>query len=522
MSEPRGLRVLLVEDDPGERWIVSEILRSRGHVVTTCGRAETAWERYQENPFPLVLLDWMLPTMDGLELCRRIRRSPAGDTTVLVVVTSRDEPEDLEEVLRAGADDYVTKPLDVGLMNIRLAVAEQEVREVRRRRKTQRQLEAAHGELQRLFEKLDEVFFTVDVSEETLLQVSPGARRILGRSPEELKADPALWRELLYPRELQSQQVELASEGEHTVTHQYSIRTPSGEVRWLEASVKATADGDGELMRVDGIVSDVTERREAQRALAAREREHRALAARLQRANEELEAFAYSVSHDLRTPLRTMQGFAHALLQDYGDRMPEEAQDFVGRILASGERAEELIRDLLAYSRLSFEELRLRPVALEGVVSEALERVGEEVDAVGAEIEVEGSLPEVLGHASTLVQVLVNLLSNALKFVPAGRAPRIRVRGERRGDVVRLWVEDNGEGIPRDQHERIFRVFERRPEDADRPGTGIGLAIVRRGMERVGGSSGVESAPGEGSRFWVELPPAGAQTGDRRGPRPGA
>ncbi|NIP57030.1 MAG: hypothetical protein GWM92_17015 [Gemmatimonadetes bacterium] len=269
-------------------------------------------------------------------------------------------------------------------------------------------------------------------------------------------------------------------------------------------------------MRVDGIVSDVTERREAQRALAAREREHRALAARLQRANEELEAFAYSVSHDLRTPLRTMQGFAHALLQDHGDRMPDEALDYVRRILASGERAEELIRDLLAYSRLSFEELRLQPVALEGVVSEALARVREEVDAADAEIDVEGALPEVLGHTSTLVQVLVNLLANALKFVPAGRSPRVRVRGERRGDAVRLWVEDNGDGIPREQHERIFRVFERRPEDAERPGTGIGLAIVRRGMERIGGSSGVESAPGEGSRFWLELPRAGGETPDRR------
>lgn len=689
MTEPRELRVLLVEDDPGERWIISEILRSRGHVVTSCARAEIAWKRFEEEPFPLVFLDWMLPGMDGLELCRRIRRSAQGDGTVVVVVTGRDEPEDLQEVLAAGADDYVTKPLDVGLMNIRLAVAEQEVREVTRRRDTQRRLEAAHRELRRLFENLDEVFFTVDVRSGSLLQVSPGARRILGRSPEELEADPELWRELLYPEELQARHASLLSRGERTVTREYSIRTPDGHVRWLEATVKATATDHAAPVRVDGIISDVTERKEAQRALSARngelrtlhrisetvlaaeslaeaydeivdevqratgypvvavehvdperqrmvvrsargipeveaggaaevplgaslsgkavrtgkpvivtdagmrtellgdalrdlglraylafpmlasgrvvgtltlahtepvepdprtvrwagslansiaglvdrvavrdalaesDREHRALAERLRRANEELEAFAYSVSHDLRAPLRTMQGFAHTLLRDFGDRLPEEARGYVRRIIASGERSEELIGDLLAYSRLSFEEVRLRTVDLDAVVSEALDRIGGAVESTGARIDVDGDLPAVLGQKSTLVQVMVNLISNALKFVPGGRRPRVGIRSEARDGRVRLWVEDNGEGIPRAQQERIFRVFERLADQTDRPGTGIGLAIVRRGMERIGGRAGVESTPGEGSRFWIELPRARAPEGAAPRPVPG-
>jgi signal transduction histidine kinase len=119
-----------------------------------------------------------------------------------------------------------------------------------------------------------------------------------------------------------------------------------------------------------------------------------------------------------------------------------------------------------------------------------------------------GSLPRIKGHPTTLVQVVANLLGNAVKFVPPGMTPRVRVWAEERGERMRLWVEDNGIGIAPEHQERIFRVFERLHRRESYPGTGIGLAIVRKGMERMGGGCGVESAPGQGSRFWVDLPRA--------------
>ncbi|MBT4189191.1 MAG: HAMP domain-containing histidine kinase, partial [Gemmatimonadales bacterium] len=213
-----------------------------------------------------------------------------------------------------------------------------------------------------------------------------------------------------------------------------------------------------------------------------------------------------SVSHDLRAPLRTMQGFAHALVQNFGNELSDEARDYARRIIASGQQSEKLISDLLAYSRLSFERLELMPVELIDVVDQAREQVQADLTESQAHVTVEEPLPAVRGNVTALVQVVANLLSNAVKFVPDDRKPEVRIWSEKREGSVRLWVEDNGVGVPVGQEERIFRVFERLAESGNRPGTGIGLAIVRRGLQRVGGECGVEHLPDGGSGFWIEIP----------------
>lgn len=225
--------------------------------------------------------------------------------------------------------------------------------------------------------------------------------------------------------------------------------------------------------------------------------------AELEAANSELESFAYSVSHDLRAPLRAVHGFADALAEDYHDQFDAEGREYLAALSASADRMDRLIEDLLAYSRLSRVELSPQPVQLEAAVAEALMFLPADVRSYVA---VEKPLPSVLGHRPTLVQVLLNLLGNAVKFVPPEVTPSICLRSELRGDWARVWVEDNGIGIELEHQERIFRVFERLHGVEAYPGTGIGLAIVRRGLERMGGRSGVESEPGHGSRFWIELP----------------
>jgi signal transduction histidine kinase len=203
-----------------------------------------------------------------------------------------------------------------------------------------------------------------------------------------------------------------------------------------------------------------------------------------------------------------MQGFAHALLQEHGDALPPEARDFVRRILASGRQSEELIRDLLAYSRMSFEELELQEVDVGRAAVDARELVAADLEERGAGLRFPDEFPSVVGHRATLVQVLANLFSNAVRFVPEDRTPGVVLRWEEMADHqrIRLWVEDNGVGIPLEHQERIFKVFERLEEEVRRPGTGIGLAIVRRGVQRMGGEVGVVSEGTDGSRFWVDLP----------------
>ena len=227
----------------------------------------------------------------------------------------------------------------------------------------------------------------------------------------------------------------------------------------------------------------------------------------LRERNTELESFAYTVSHDLRSPLRTMQTFASVLLDDFAGDFPPEARQYTERIAAAAARMDELISDLLEYARVTRTAVELGPVALAHVVSEVLEQIAGFVAERDAEVVVE-PLPSVLGHHRTLLQVLGNLLSNAIKFVADGVRPKVVVRAEARGDRVRLWVEDNGIGIAPEYHERVFQVFERLHGGAAYAGTGIGLAIVHKSVRRMNGALGLESRPGEGSRFWLELPPA--------------
>jgi signal transduction histidine kinase/CHASE3 domain sensor protein len=258
----------------------------------------------------------------------------------------------------------------------------------------------------------------------------------------------------------------------------------------------------------------------------------------LQEANAELEAFAYSVSHDLRAPLRAMQGFSYALLEDYGDSFDAIGQDYAQRIVTAAQRMDTLIQDLLDYSRLNRAEIRLQPIHLEAVVVEVLAQIESELRQKQAQVLVQKPLLQVIGHRTTLIQVLTNLLNNAIKFVPPGVQPQVRVWAEDRESSVaeeqpivetraiasraeepksnqpsansqywvRLWIEDNGIGIAPEHQQRIFRVFERLHGIESYPGTGIGLAIVRKGLERMGGYAGVESQAGQGSRFWIDLP----------------
>lgn len=226
---------------------------------------------------------------------------------------------------------------------------------------------------------------------------------------------------------------------------------------------------------------------------------------RLREINAELASFARTVAHDLRAPLRAMQGFAAALMEDYADRLDSVGREYAQRIVAAAQRMDRLIQDLLTYSQLSRAEILLQPVPLDTVVDEVIQQLRETLRERNAQVQVDHPLPTVLGHPTTLLQVLANLVHNAVKFVADGVTPQVRVRAEEHGNWVRVWVEDNGIGIAPEHQERIFGVFERLHSADAYPGTGIGLAIVRKGVERMGGRVGVVSQVNKGSRFWFEL-----------------
>lgn len=236
-----------------------------------------------------------------------------------------------------------------------------------------------------------------------------------------------------------------------------------------------------------------------------RHRLHRALERRF--LNAELRTFASTVAHELRGPLRAIRGFVQIVLQDHGDVLPLDGRDLLGKVIAAADRMNALVADLLAYCRLNSADLKLESVDLDVVLARVEEQLAAEIRARHAEFLGDLPLGRVTAHPSTLTQVLVNLVANALKFVPLGVVPQVRIWGERREGWVRLWVEDKGIGIAPRYHRRIFGVFQRLHTLEDYPGTGIGLALVRNGILRMGGRAGVESEVGRGSRFWIELRP---------------
>ena len=223
-----------------------------------------------------------------------------------------------------------------------------------------------------------------------------------------------------------------------------------------------------------------------------------------------LESLLYHIGHNLRAPLRAMEGYATILVEEYASRLDATAKDYSAHISDAARRMDTLIHDLLEYGRLGYVQLPLSRVNLGQVLEQVLFRLAYEIRTRNAQLNVVGPLPDVLANPEMLEQVLTNLVENSIKFVSAGTRPVVQMDAETRVGKVRLWIRDNGIGIPEAYRNRIFEVFETLPCPQGVGGTGIGLAIVKQGIQRMGGQVGVESDSGGGSCFWIELPSASA------------
>lgn len=227
--------------------------------------------------------------------------------------------------------------------------------------------------------------------------------------------------------------------------------------------------------------------------------------ATLQATTDQLNSLVYTIAHDLRAPLRAQHGFAGFLLEDYGPALGDAGRAWVNKISGAAERMDALVAGLLSYASISADAPSLARVELRPLVEQVKDSMDEVTRQASGTIDSAAVRAAVLADPETLALEVGHLLSNAIKFVPPDRAPRVRLWTEERGDWVRLWVEDNGIGIAPKYHEKIFGVFQRLQHASEYPGIGIGLALVKRGVERLGGRVGLESEPGLGSRFWLEL-----------------
>ncbi|HHX38850.1 MAG TPA: PAS domain-containing protein [Armatimonadetes bacterium] len=327
-------------------------------------------------------------------------------------------------------------------------------------------------------------------------------------------ANQAVMRALDYPPpELVGQSLlvlafEAAEDGAtRRVIRESFMEMREGEVIWRHRSgapvpfhvVSAPMGGEGSgVSRVVILARDVTEEKR-------RQEEEKAHRTELQCKNQELEAFVYTVSHDLRSPLVSLHGLTGMLRIEAGDALGENARHLLDRLDANVLRMERLIGDLLQFSRVG-RHLQQEVVALDDAMAEIATDWQERLNARGIRLDVAPSLPVVYADRTSLRQVMDNLIGNAAKFMSDNPAPRIEVGGFVEGDAAHLYVRDNGIGIAPEYHERVFVIFQRLHTEADVEGTGVGLAIVRKVIESLGGKVWIESQVGEGCTVHFTLP----------------
>ncbi|HMB93130.1 MAG TPA: ATP-binding protein, partial [Rhodothermales bacterium] len=291
---------------------------------------------------------------------------------------------------------------------------------------------------------------------------------------------------------------------------EFRVLRPDGTIRWLNSHGRVRYDEEGKPQHVAGIVMDITDDKVAEtqvrwlnKELEARVQER---TAQLVAANQELEAFSYSVSHDLRAPLRTIDGFSRILLDTFADELDTKAQHYLQRIRQNTLHLGQLVDDLLQFSRLNRQSLRKREVEPRPLVEEVLGDLASMQEGRDVQVEIE-PLPPCEADPTLLQQVYVNLLGNALKYTRSCKTAHIKVgaRQSNEREVPIYYVADNGVGFDMKYAHKLFGVFQRLHRAEDFEGTGVGLALVQRIIHRHGGEVWAEAAPNQGATFYFTL-----------------
>ncbi|MPY69096.1 MAG: PAS domain S-box protein [Alphaproteobacteria bacterium] len=367
------------------------------------------------------------------------------------------------------------------------------IRDITARKNAEQALRDSEGKLRAVIDTAVDGVIIIDAVGD-IEMFNPACRRLFGYQPEEVIGRNV---KMLMPDPYRSEHDGYLEAYRRTgeakiigIGREVTARRKNGTEFPMELSVAEAREGDEQIFV--GIIRDITERKKAERELA--ESAH------------ELEAFAYSVAHDLKAPLRAISGFSDALAEDYESVLDDAGREFLGHISTGAVRMGQLIDDLLGYSRLGRGGIAFRVLSLAGVVNLVRENLAAEIAASGAEILVEGDLPKVEAQQEIMMQIMQNLIGNALKFVAQGTTPRVTIRGGERDGHCTIEVTDNGIGMKPEYLSRIFEIFQRLHLVEDYPGTGIGLAIVKKGVQIHHGTIDVVSAPGDGTTFKLSFP----------------
>jgi PAS domain S-box-containing protein len=514
VASPPGTKaaILIVDDNPAKTVALRSVVEELEYDVVVASSGDDALRELLKREFVLALLDVQMPEIDGFALAALIRSRPAHRSMAIVFMSAFDQTDErLENAYQLGAIDFIPLPARRQVIKAKLSslLGLQE-----KARRFEMRASVPHGEsvaprdfagekhpqqeLQIKAEVLESMSEGVTVVDDQLrmIYVNPAAMRIFGYAADEMVGSDVRMLNGYKPDEHEARVTALLSHLEHSKhwVGEWLNRRKDGTLFFSHTRVSVFArEGVRYFVSVQ---EDLTARKQAELAMQRN--------TQLQEIVTELEAFSYSVSHDLKSPLRSLRGFADAVMQDYSEALKGPGLHYMQRIRHATERLEQMVEDILTVSRMPREALVLAPVDLNHLIR-ALVEESAQFRSPHAQIELPAALPRVLGHAPSLRQVFYNLLANAVKFVPGGTKPRVTVRADIFAGEVTIWIEDNGIGVRTEDRERIFRAFERGNTAAPFPGTGVGLAIVKRAVERLGGTVGMCAGEEVGSRFWVKL-----------------
>jgi PAS domain S-box-containing protein len=331
------------------------------------------------------------------------------------------------------------------------------------------------------------------------ITVSENWKRLFG-VPREAEVTFRTWRDSLHPEDRDRAIAELKAVhiDQPEFNTEYRVVHPDGAIRWIVDRGRALFDSSGKIAEMAGINLDITKRKQIEEELLRASRE-------LERSNKDLESFAYIASHDLQEPLRTITGFLQLLEQKIGNHLDDKARQYIEYAVDGSKRLHQMITDLLSYSRVSMQAFSPKLTHLQETLNQVLSLTRKSIEDSGASITIQ-ELPSLRADGSQMLQVFQNLIGNAIKF-RSERPLEIQVGARKEQRFWLLYVKDNGIGLDLKQRDKIFQMFHRLPSRQKYPGSGIGLSICKKIIERHGGTIWVESMPDAGSTFFFTLPP---------------
>ncbi len=495
MQDPK--RVLIVEDDFLVQEKLHGLLRELGYtVVGETSSGQRAVQLAKSLRPDLVMMDIQLDDLDGMTAARQIN---ARCPTPIVALTAYESPELTAEAGEVGIGYYLVKPATRSEIARAITIAAARFEDMQ----TLRQLNIALRESEERYALAQRAAnmgsWDWDIRTGQLYW-SERIEPMFGLAAGKFGGTYADFLDYVHPEDRQGIQEAVAhtlEEGaDYAVEHR--VVWPDGTVHWFSEVGDVIRDAQGTAVRMLGVVQDITDRKEAEQALAYKA--------------QELEQFAYIVSHDLKEPLRMVKSFLELLRKRCGEHLDAKAEEYIRFAVDGAERMGGLIDSLLTYARVDTRDETFMPIACDTILKQVLHYLRFEIEKTDAQVTAD-PLPAVLGDKTQLIQLFQNLIGNALKFQNEGQVPSVHISASREGVMWHFAVRDNGIGIDPQQFERLFRVFQRLHTREEYEGTGIGLAISKKIVERHGGDIWIESEVGEGTTFHFTLPGASLRGG---------